>query len=206
MERIMNRLLYILILLLGMGISAASDAHSEPLSVSHAGKATAQPDAAVMRQVRKIMLALHRRDMIALSRLVHTGGVRFRPYLCEPGQRFRPARLLTLLQDPTRYYWGIGDISVEPIRLTFKAYYRQFIYLPGYPFAHASNVLYGKVGIGVMAPEYYKHCLPAPSQHTALVEYAWEKQDSPRAGLILILRKQGKQWKLAEVIHEIWTI
>ena len=113
-------------------------------AASLAGSARAQAEASrlppteaeriIARCAKQVLLALKSRDIAKLSEHVHPRkGLRFSPYHsvnpAKDGDRvFTRRQIESLLAGKKRYLWGAEDGSGDPIRLTFAAYLRKFVY------------------------------------------------------------------------------
>jgi Bacterial SH3 domain len=171
-------------------------------------------DAVAARSAQAI-LAIRDHDMQALARLVHpVKGVTFSPYAYvhplqgAPGEAdmvFSPAQLTGLWTDPTVYHWGTYDGSGEPIDLTFREYYGEFVY--DVDFAQPQVVGLGEtVGQGNSINN-----IPTVYPNGVTVEYHFEGFDPQYAGmdwrsLRLVLEELDGTWYVVGIVHDKWTI
>ncbi|MDR0906038.1 MAG: hypothetical protein LBN00_07675 [Oscillospiraceae bacterium] len=81
-------------------------------------------------------------DYAALSKIAHpTYGVLFSPYatIAEASAKvFTPTAILAFATDKTEYVWGVRDGSAEPIALTPREYFAEFVFDRDY--THASVI------------------------------------------------------------------
>lgn len=171
------------------------------------------PEAAeriISARAREVMLALKAGNMTKFSTLVHPRkGVRFSPYasvLPDEDRVVKKNQLVQMWASARRYKWGGYDGSGDPIRLTFRKYYRRFIW--DHDFTGAKNVHYN--------PETMSHGntpnnIRAIYPQAIAVEYYLPGFDSKLSGmdwasLWLVFEKYGSQWYLVGVVHDEWTI
>lgn len=89
-------------------------------------------DSILLQLTNEILAAFKNKDYTALSRLVHPEkGVRFSPYAYVDTASDKILSAAMLLQQSTnqaRILWGTADPTGEPIRMTFDAYIKRFVY------------------------------------------------------------------------------
>ncbi len=157
----------------------------------------------------EILTAIKNFDMEKLAAAVHPDkGVRFSPYgyvEVDKDLVFTADEVKNLANDSKTYLWGYYDGSGEPITLTFRDYYRRFIY--DADFVNADQVGYNKqLGHGNTINnsfEVYKNSI--------IVEYHFPEIDPKYEGmdwrsLRLVFEKKNDIWYLVGVIHDEWTI
>ncbi|MBI2669782.1 MAG: hypothetical protein HYX20_01375 [Candidatus Yanofskybacteria bacterium] len=164
---------------------------------------TAQQKTNVETVSAELVRVLHIRDMSKLAGFVHpTKGVRFSPYeFVESSHRVMTANQVRST-DNTAYVWGNYDGNGDPIRLTFDAYYRQFVYDRDYIRAPriTRNGVVGKGNTTNNIREFYPRSVwmeyhyPAPSQRNN-----WNS-------LWLVFEQLDGKWYLVGVVHGEWTI
>jgi hypothetical protein len=152
--------------------------------------------------------ALKDGDMAALESLAHPEkGLRFSPYsfVLPEHLAFSPDQLRGLMDDPNIYTWGAFDGSGEPIQMTFKDYFKRFIYSKD--FASADQVsLDQRLGQGNTidnSREFYPEAV--------VVEYYLPGENPDYGGmdwqsLRLVFQQEDGAWYLVGVIHDEWTI
>lgn len=152
--------------------------------------------------------ALKAGDMATLASLAHPEkGVCFSPYsfVLPEHQSFSAEELATLLEDPNTYTWGAFDGSGEPIQMTFRDYFKRFIYSKD--FASAGQVsLDQRLGQGNTidnSREFYPEAV--------VVEYFIPGENPDYGGmdwqsLRLVFQQEDGAWYLVGVIHDEWTI
>jgi SH3-like domain-containing protein len=166
---------------------------------------------AVAARAAETIMALKDGDMEELSRLIHPGkGVRFSPYATvQTGTggdlAFSASQARSLMEDTTVYLWGVYDGSGQPIDLTFRQYYDEFVY--GVEFARPDVVGFDQtVGQGNSIDN-----IASVYPNGVMVEYHFEGFDPQYAGmdwqsLRLVFEDQGGSWYLVGIVHDQWTI
>jgi hypothetical protein len=161
-------------------------------------------------RARRVILALKSRNMPALSTLVHQRkGLRFSPYhAVEKGRDllFSRSRVRNLLAGKKRYLWGEEDGSGDPIRLTYAAYHRLYVY--DHDYLKAKHVTYNAENLssGNLVNNLHES-YPA----AIIVEYNFPGFKEAAGGmdwksLFLVFEKQGSDWYLVGIAHGEWTI
>ncbi|MFB9274660.1 hypothetical protein [Cohnella cellulosilytica] len=165
-------------------------------------------DARVKELALETVGYLRERDLGSLVTLIDPEqGLRFSPYPfvnVDTDLSFKPDAFPTF-KDENKLKWGEADGSGEPIELTFRDYYEQFVYTKD--FADAPQVSVNKiVGTGnaiFNVPEVY----PGASY----VEFYFPGFDEELNGmdwqsLVLVFAPGGDDWQLAGIVHGQWTI
>lgn len=158
---------------------------------------------------KEAMLALKEKNMDKLSSLVHPEkGVRFSPYTYVNKDKdlvFTADKLRNLLDDTTKYKWGIYDGIGEPIELTFSDYYKNFIY--DADFINAPQIGYnqaiGKGNVTNNSFDFYKNSIII-EYHFPSIEEKYEGMDW--RSLKLVFEKYKDKWYIVGIIHDQWTI
>jgi hypothetical protein len=167
-------------------------------------------DPVAVRAAEAVM-ALKDGDMEVLSGLVHpVKGVRFSPYATvQTGAGgdllFSTSQFQLLMEDTTVYHWGVYDGSGEPIDLTFRQYFQEFVYDVDFvrPDVVGFNQVVGQGNsIDNIATAY---------PNGVMVEYHFEGFDPQYGGmdwrsLRLVFEGQGGTWYLVGIVHDQWTI
>jgi hypothetical protein len=191
--------------------SAASHARSARAQAENSRIAPKEAEQIIARRARQVILALKSRNVVKLSGLVHPiKGLRFSPdtfvNLDRDGDRvFTRRQVKSLLAGKKRYKWGEGDGSGDPIRLTFAAYLRQFVYDRDY--SKAKQITYNNDTLS--SGNLVNHIRDSyPSAIT--VEYHFSGFEAKYAGmdwksLWLVFEKQGSEWYLVGIVHGEWT-
>lgn len=148
-------------------------------------------------------------DLEKLSSTIHPEkGVRFSPYGyvdVEKDLVFNQQEIKKMVEDGSRYLWGSYDGTGDPIELTFKDYWKKFIY--DVDFVNAEETGYNKaLGQGNSlnnSAEVYKTAI--------IVEYYFSGFDPQYEGmdwksLRLVFEKVNDTWYLVGIIHDQWTI
>lgn len=161
----------------------------------------------IAARARETILALKRRDMQRLSGLVHpTKGVRFTPYNytdVKEDRVFRRAQVKGLLANRKKYLWGSYDGSGDPIRLTFRKYYNQFVY--DWDFASDKEVRYN---VSARTNTNYDNVYEIYPD-SIVVEYlnpGTVESGMDWSALRLVFEKKNGTWYLVGVLHNEWTI
>jgi hypothetical protein len=189
---------------------------------SHAGSATPQAvksrlapkeaEQMIARRARQVILALKSRNVATLSKLVHPGkGLRFSPYhsvnLEKGGDLvFTRSQVKGLMTGKKRYLWGEEDGSGDPIRLTFAAYRKKYVY--DHDYSRAKQVTYNSATLSSgNLINNIRESYPA----AIIVEYHFPGFAEKYGGmdwnsLWLVFEKQGREWYLVSIAHGEWTI
>ena len=161
-------------------------------------------------RAREVLQALKGKDMNRLSSFVHPRkGVRFSPYNyveAESDLVFSRKQVKGLLASRKRYLWGAFDGSGDPIRLTFRAYHKRFIY--DVDFLRAKQVAYNGESlahgnaINNIRDSYpraiiVEHYIPGTNPKYDGMDWR---------SLWLVFEEQNKMWYLVGVAHGEWTI
>jgi len=191
-------------------------------ATSHAVSAEAQTETSrrkpkeaeqiIARRARQVILALKSRNVVALSKLVHPRkGLRFSPYhsvnLAKAGDLvFTGSQIKTLMTSKKRYLWGEEDGSGDPIRLTFAAYYRKFVY--DHDYSRAKQVTYNSA---TLSSGNLINNIRESYPSAIIVEYHFSGFEEKYGGmdwksLWLVFEKQRNEWSLVGVVHGEWTI
>ena len=155
-----------------------------------------------------VITSLRDFDMRELSRLVHPEkGCRFSPYtyVNESDLRFTPSEFARLGRDTNLHTWGSYDGTGYPINLTFKDYYKRFVY--DRDFAHAETVGYNRIVKSGNTINNISQFYPG----SMVVEYHFAGFDPQYAGmdwrsLRLVFEKKVDTWYLVGIVHDEWTI
>ena len=163
-------------------------------------------------RARQVIRALKTRNVATLSGLVHPRkGLRFSPYhyvnLNKDGDRvFTKGQVKRLLAGKKRYLWGEDDGSGDPIRLTFPAYLRQFVY--DHDYSKAKQVTYNSDSLSSgNLINNIRDSYPS----AIIVEYHFSGFQEKYGGmdwksLWLVFEKEGSEWYLVGIAHGEWTI
>ena len=191
--------------------SAAS--HTPAVSQAETPRLTPkEAEQIIARRARQVILALRSRNVAGLSRLVHPRkGLRFSPYhsvnLEKPGDLvFTRSQIKRLMTGKKRYLWGEEDASGDPIRLTFAAYRRKFIY--DHDYSKARQVTYNS---DTLSSGNLINNIRESYPSAIIVEYHFSGFEEKYVGmdwksLWLIFEKQGSEWYLVGIAHGEWTI
>jgi hypothetical protein len=158
------------------------------------------------------MLALKSRNLARLSALVHPRkGLRFSPYHSVNLDRggdlvFNGRQVRSLLSSKKRYHWGDDDGSGDPIKLTYSAYHRRFVY--DHDYLRARDVTYNSANLtsGNLINNI-RDSYPA----AIIVEYHFAGFEEKYGGMDwnsvwLVFEKHGSVWYLVGIAHGEWTI
>ncbi len=196
------------------GIEPTASASGAPSGEPGEGTTAPSVDKEQASDVRVKELALEtvgylrERDLGSLITLIDPeNGVRFSPYPhvdVDDDLVFKPDAFPTF-KDAGKLTWGEADGSGEPIELTFRDYYEQFVYTKD--FADAPQVSVNRiVGTGnalFNVPDVY----PGASY----VEFYFPGFDEELEGmdwqsLVLVFAPADDDWHLVGIVHGEWTI
>ncbi|KMJ60466.1 hypothetical protein AB685_00835 [Bacillus sp. LL01] len=157
----------------------------------------------------QIVRLLKTEDFVNLSKLIHPSkGVRFTPYGYikeESDQIFKQTEVQGIWESETVLNWGEYDGTGDSIELTFKEYYKRFIY--DADFENAEEIAVNKqLGQG-NSIDNSKEVYPG----STIVEFHFPGFDEKYEGmdwrsLRVVLEQVDGRWYLIGVIHDQWTI
>jgi len=208
----MKRIYFIGICLSLFICSAASHAGLARPQAENSRLAAKEAEQIIAPRARQVILALKSRNVVTLSGLVHPKkGLRFSPYHSVNLERggdlvFTRNQIKSLMASKKRYHWGDEDGSGDPIRLSFAAYYRQFVY--DHDYSKAKQVTYNSVTLSSgNLINNIRESYPA----AIIVEYHFPGFEEKYGGmdwnsLWLVFEKQGGAWYLVSIAHGEWTI
>ncbi len=163
-------------------------------------------------RAHQVMLALKSRNLARLSSLVHPRkGLRFSPYHSVNLERggdlvFKRNQIRGLLNSRQRYHWGDDDGSGDPIRLTYAAYHRKFVY--DHDYLRAKQITYNSEHLtsGSLINNI-RQSYPM----SIIVEYHFPGFEEKYGGMDwksvwLVFEKDGTEWYLVGIAHGEWTI
>jgi len=163
----------------------------------------------IASRAKDAILAVKHKDMEKLSRFIHPDkGVRFSPcsYVnIKKDLVFSAEKIKYIFKDTAKYVWGDYDGTGFPIELTFKEYYKQFIY--DQAFDNAKEIVYNKIiGRGNTLNNNFE-TYPG----SIIVEYHFPGFDPKYEGmdwvsLRLAFEEKDGVWYLVGIIHDSWTI
>jgi hypothetical protein len=171
-----------------------------------------QAEQAIAPRARQVMLALKSRNLARLSALVHPRkGLRFSPYHSVNLDRggdlvFNGRQVRSLLSSKKRYHWGDDDGSGDPIKLTYAAYHRRFVY--DHDYLRAKDVTYNSANLTTgNLINNIRESYPA----AIIVEYHFPGFEEKYRGMDwnsvwLVFEKHGSEWYLVGIAHGEWTI
>ncbi|WP_105619958.1 hypothetical protein [Vallitalea okinawensis] len=193
-----------ILIIVSIAISGCVDVeYNEEYENSSINKSTHILDRAL--QVTRL---LYDKDMNELSNYVHQDkGVRFIPYsnVTSEDLVFMPSEVVSLYESEEKYTWGSYDGSGEPIEVTFKEYYEEFVY--DMDFANAdiigNNTLIGEGNSIVNIHEEFPD--------SKFVEFHFTGENPEYGGmdwssLRLIFEEVDGNWYLVGIGHGQWTI
>jgi hypothetical protein len=171
-----------------------------------------QAEQIISRRAAAVLRVLKSRNVAQLSALVHPRkGLRFSPYhgvnLAKAGDLvFTRSQVKSLLSSKKRYHWGDEDGSGDPIRLTFAAYHRKFVY--DHDYSRAKDVTYNSEHLTTgNLINNIRESYPS----AIIVEYHFPGFDDKYGGmdwnsLWLVFEQAGSEWYLVGIAHGEWTI
>ncbi|WP_100407307.1 hypothetical protein [Bacillus solitudinis] len=157
----------------------------------------------------QIVKFLHDKDIQSLAEKVHPEkGVRFTPYGYvdeNSDQVFLKNEIVERWEDNSVYNWGAFDGTGDPIELTFKEYYDEFVYDVDYIDAEeiAINERLGQGNTLDNSQQVYPEAM--------IVEYHFPGFEEQYEGmdwrsLRVVMEETNGQWYLVGLIHDEWTI
>jgi hypothetical protein len=171
----------------------------------------AEAEKIIAGRAKEALLALRNKEMAKLSQMAHPQkGVRFSPYLSvndsnSKDRVFTRRQLKNLYRSNRRYFWGYADGSGDPIRQTFRTYYKQYVWT--YDFLKAKQVSYNvKSQRGTTlnsAFDFYPKAILVEYHH---IDFESKYQGMDWQSLWLVFEKQGQTWYLVGILHDEWTI
>jgi hypothetical protein len=169
---------------------------------------SSEAERVIANRARQVITALKARDIAQFATFVHPRrGVRFSPYasvLPKEDRLIKRSQLASTWASSRRYVWGSYDASGDPIRVTFKNYYRQFIFKRDY--SRVKDINYNQVTSHGTTPNNIREIYP----NSIAVEYFISGVD-PRydgmdwSSLWLVFEKAGNQWYVVGIVHDQWT-
>ncbi len=162
----------------------------------------------LMDKSMKILKTLKENNMTALSKFIHPKkGVRFSPYsfVLNDDITFKPNELIDAMDKNLVYFWGLYDGTGDDITLSFKDYFKKFVY--DADFLNAEKVSYNKIirhgNTLINIQEMYPK--------GRFVEYHFSGFDPKLEGmdwtsLRLVFEKYRNKWVLVGLVHGRWTI
>ena len=154
-----------------------------------------------------IITALAEEDLETVAAFVHPIlGVRFTPYayLMEEQLVFNPEELSVLMESEVVYTWGSYDGTGDPIELTFREYYNEFIYSADFlnPDEIGVNERIGQGNSLDNIAEFYENPTYVEYYLSGTEEYAGMDWQSLR----LVFTLEDGRWFLIGIVHDQWTI
>jgi hypothetical protein len=184
-------------------MSGVLPAHAEKSFVY----SSAQAEIVIAPRANGVIAALKNRQMNRLAQFVHPqNGLRFSPYVFVSRSHlaFSREKVRRLGNSDTRYLWGEYDGTGNPIRLTWREYFQNFIY--SRDFAASKEIRYNVVRNrgntvnnlhafypGSIVVEYYT---PGSKTYDGM---DWQS-------LWLVFQPRGTTWYLVGIAHDQWTI
>lgn len=162
-------------------------------------------------RARQIMLALKNRDMQRLSTFVHPRkGVRFSPYVyvdTKTARVLNRQQVVNLYGSKQRLVWGEEDGSGDPLRLTFRQYFKLYVYRQDLLAANQTSYNPEKTQGGSTVSNLWD-----VYPRSIIVGYHHDGVTAPQGGgmdwqsLYLVFEKMGNTWYLVGVVNDEWTI
>ncbi|MBS4538661.1 hypothetical protein GOQ27_09305 [Clostridium sp. D2Q-11] len=157
----------------------------------------------------EVMKVIKEKNTDQLSSYVHPEeGLRFSPYFNvdkDNDKMFSKEDVAKLWDNSTEYKWGNYDGSGNPIELTFKGYYEEFIYNKDFinPEIIGNNVPIGEGNTLDNIKDIY------PDSH--FIEFHFTGSDTQAQGmdwqsLRLVFKQKDNTWHLIGIVHGQWTI
>lgn len=166
-------------------------------------------DKHLLNTVLGVTGALKEEDMEKLKLYIHPEkGVRFSPYQyvdLEEDVSLKRDEITDAYKDSKTYIWGDYDGKGDPIELSFKDYYQEFVYDQDFlnPHMIGNNL---SIGQGNMIDN-----VDTAYPNGNFVEFHFTGFDPQYDGidwksLKLVFEDYNGDWKLVGIIHDQWTI
>lgn len=181
--------------------------------VTPAARQSDPPDAPVGNEVllaRAMEVAgyLRDQDWSALAGAIHPEkGVRFTPYssVSDGDMVFSPEETAAFGSDTRSYMWGYSDGAGEPMTMTVRSYFKEFVF--NADFTQAPLLAVNRVQVYGNALENVADAYPEGS----FVEFYYDGLDPANEGfdwcaLKLVFESYQGRLMLVGVIHSQWTI
>jgi len=186
--------------LAGAGHFAMSEQVEKPTPVSP------QVEKQIRQQGQEILVLLKAKDFTTLAKYIHPQqGVRFSPYAAvdvRTDRRYTQTPLAGAWNDRKVHRWGSYDGSGDPITLSFRKYYDQFIF--NRDFTKAPDVSFNKL---IETGNTISN-LDDVYANFVFLEYHFPRDDDQNnwASLRLVFKPYGKGWRLVGIVNDGWTI
>ena len=158
---------------------------------------------------KKILTAIKKKEYQSIASYVHPQlGLRFSPYATVDVNNdaiFQAAELVKIMKDDTQLFWGNYDGTGDPIDLSAKEYFAQFVY--DADFLKAEKVMINRSSAQGNSinniTSVYRDC--------DYVENYFSGFDKKYDGmdwraLRLVFQKEGNRYYLVGLVHDQWTI
>jgi len=174
------------------------------------------PSKDIIPITHKVLLQIKNKDFKKLSLIIHPKkGLRFEPYVEQNwcGLSFSSKEFKKAYSSSKKYTWGHYDGSGEPIRLSFRDYYKKFIYAKDY------NLITPKYYTTQSVPQRYN------SDSTSIAESDWVQSyphgivvyysypdpvygygNNDWSTLGLVFEKLNSKWYLVAILRDVWQI
>lgn len=163
----------------------------------------------LMELNKKILTAIKKKEYQSIARYVHPQlGLRFSPYATVDLNNdaiFQAVELIKIMKDDTKLFWGNYDGTGDPIDLSAKDYFAQFVY--DADFLKAEKVMINRSSAQGNSinniNSVYRGC--------EYVENYFSGFDKKYDGmdwraLRLVFQKEGDRYYLVGIVHDQWTI
>lgn len=200
----------------GSAIAAAAAASLSPMAGNAADLPAETPvpldprdNTRLAERAGQVLETLKEENFSALSAMVSPqSGLTFTPYSTVDLERdlcLTSRQVAGLGTDDTVYVWGLQDGSGEPIKLTGREYFAQYVFNADY--TQAPYLSIDKVQISGNAMENVAEIYP----EARFVEYYFPELDPEMEGydwcsLKLVFEVWQNDWYLIGLIHGQWTI
>jgi hypothetical protein len=159
---------------------------------------------------KEILNLIKKKDYQSLSNHIHpTSGLRFTPYATVNLNNdvvVKPKELVKMMKDnDTHLFWGSYDGTGDPIDLTTKDYFAQFVY--DADFLNAEKITINKSSAKGNSINNIDSIYP----ECDYVENYFSGFDKQYGGmdwraLRLVFQKEGERYYLVGIVHDQWTI
>lgn len=158
---------------------------------------------------KKILSSIKSEDYRALANNIHPSlGLRLSPYATVNVSNdvvIKPTDLLNMLKENKKLYWGNYDGTGDPIDLSTKDYFADFVY--DVDFLNAEKVSLNKsIAKGNSIDNIssvYSQCDFVENYFSGFNK---EYEGMDWRALRLVFQKEGKRYYLVGIVHDQWTI
>lgn len=158
---------------------------------------------------KEILNSLKKKEYQSLANHIHpTIGIRFTPYATVNLNNdvvIKREELVKIMKDDIQLFWGSYDGTGDPIDLSAKDYFAQFVY--DADFLNAEKITINRSSAKGNSinniPSTYPECDYVENYFSGL-DKKYEGMDW--RALRLVFQKEGERYYLVGIVHDQWTI